>query len=147
LWHKGVVPAIMIGMTTLGLLFAVYQYRSNTDKQRQIDRLQAEVQTVKAQQQATEQGQRERVQRAEEDTQRLRVELCKGLFPAEMNARNSPEDAQRAVHIKTYHACQIALLQLLDGRRLGEDKAKEMWEKARKQAEQESKDGKVDYTP
>jgi hypothetical protein len=79
LLHKGVYPAIATVLTLSGLRFAVYVYRSNNDKQAQLDRLQGEMQAVKAQLEAAERKQHDLARQAEEFAHRMRFEVCRVL--------------------------------------------------------------------
>jgi hypothetical protein len=133
LLHKAVFPALALGL-------GVVVFVSNRDKQNQIDRLQVSVQVGREEQSAVkeqltsyERDQEDRLRQAEDRAQGLRVELCKELYIA-------PDMHPRAYNALGY----IGFWQTEDVKRLGPKKAKELWEKANKQAEEESKAKKLD---
>jgi hypothetical protein len=118
LLHKGIWPAITIGV-------AIFVFINNTDKQRQIDRLQSEIQTLQDQQHATTKKQQDQVKQAEEVAQRMRVDICRG---SKMFAQ--PD-------VRACFALVIAGLKMQDGKYIGEDKATDLWDKAWQQVEKE----------
>jgi hypothetical protein len=110
LLSKGIYPA-------LAILFAVYVYWTNTDKQDQIDRLRTEMNSGKEHQQAAERKHKQQVQQAEEQAHRMRVEFCKGVWGC-FNIGNSPIEEQASLSIKAGHALRCACLEMQDRERL-----------------------------
>jgi hypothetical protein len=139
LMHKGIYPGIAVALMVFNVSFAVFVYWNNNDKQRQIDRLQAEIQSVQGQVLAAEKNRQEAERRAEEDAHRMRVELYKIALTSRTSIIDNAED------VRALFAIRFAALGREDRKRFGEDKASDLWEKARKQAEKEVKSETIDY--
>jgi type II secretory pathway pseudopilin PulG len=138
MFHKGVYPGIVIMLMFFSVAFTVFNYWNSNDKQRQIDRLQAQMQLVQAQQQ-------EQDRRAEEDAHNMRVEMCRLVLSHEFEFSNSPAELKTEPDIKTSFAHLRYVLVRKDMEQFGEDRAKELWDKAQKQAEKEVKKERIDW--
>jgi len=134
LLHKGIYPGIAIVLMLFSVGFAVFTYWNSNDKQRQIDRLQAQMQLVQAQQQ-------EQDRRAGEDAHKLRVEICKLELSPVYNFSNGEDERKAAPFIRTSYWHVRYVLEQKDMEQHGEDRTRELWDKAQKQAEKEVKKG------
>jgi hypothetical protein len=129
LLHKGIYPALGIALALFTLAFAFFQWTTNTDKQRQIDNLQIEMRS-----------QREQMQKVEDEAQGVRLEIQKNAINLSRAYSDPKIELKPEVCIRTAFLLLCSNLQMLDEQRIGKDKAKDLWAKAKKQAEEETLD-------
>jgi hypothetical protein len=144
LWHKGVYPAIAIALTVTAIALTVFIFWSNTDKQRQIDKLQTEMESLKQRQETEERRHQEQVRQAEEQAHKVRVDIYKQVNRF-LNISNDPREEKAAPIVRAQFAVLIAGLEMQDENLYGKEQARELWHRARKQAEKEEKQGKIDW--
>jgi hypothetical protein len=142
LLHKGIYPAVAIILTACGLSFVMYTHSVNTDKQRQIDALQAADQDRRRELAAVEKKLSDRVNLEETREHSFRVALCRKA-KSHFNFSNSPAEEKAAHWVKVDYALTCAMLEQQEGKRIGEAKAKELWDRARSQATKAVKGGEV----
>jgi hypothetical protein len=147
LLHKGIFPGIGIVIAGLGIGIALHADLSNSDKRRQLDKLEAEFITERQQRLTAEKMRDSRdkdARMAEERAHNMRVALLK-QHKIPFNVSNDPREEKAACWIKAGYGFVLAAMNRNDQKLLGEGKAKELWDRATAQAEEEVKAGKINW--
>jgi hypothetical protein len=146
LLSKAIWPALGIGVAVaFGLFNTVWARLDSRDKQTQLDSLHRQIQAIEEQHQAALRKHKDQVRQAEEHAQRMRVEILKGLRGPAFKVGNSEPEQKAQIHVRVWFALLFAALRGQDAQRLGQDRAEELWHRARQQAEKEVQAQVVDW--
>jgi hypothetical protein len=132
--HKGIWPFLALVVAIVSLCISVYLNVSN-------QRMQRELEGLKEQFKAESQ----RADEEEQHTQAIREGICDLPFPDLVKTNNPETDAKMALSLSRWRATYKSKVQALDEKRIGKEKAKELWDRAEKKAKEKVDGKQIDW--